>query len=438
MSAAVCILLLLLLLLPSSLQFLPPVPPRLAFLPLPASSNLFDFLSEKSAEGFTQLTTLAGALSRGNLTAGIAEVKAYVSQENKIFAAKLKSMFPAPLLESFKTSFGDGKLRTASDVAAACTEMRALLVSADVGSGASDAILASVAATLNGQLTEVQTLTYDDILAAMKFVLVNTLSPPSNASQTTGTLPVYLLMGANGMGKTTTIGKLAHRLQQSAAALDPTAPQFKVLVAAADTYRAGAVAQLKVWAERAKADIVTPTDVVVKMGKEATAEAVAAVKPSTVVYSALDRAVAEKYDALLIDTSGRLSTNIALTMELSKLHDIIEKRLGVPPTETVLVLDASLGSSALSSAITWSKALPITAVALTKLEGTSCGGAAVSVAQEMGIPVKRVGVGEGLEDLKDFDAGVFVDGLLGIGDKERDKVGEKVDALIRQAQAAKS
>jgi len=438
MSAAVCILLLLLLLLPSSLQFLPPVPPRLAFLPLPASSNLFDFLSEKSAEGFTQLTTLAGALSRGNLTAGIAEVKAYVSQENKIFAAKLKSMFPAPLLESFKTSFGDGKLRTASDVAAACTEMRALLVSADVGSGASDAILASVAATLNGQLTEVQTLTYDDILAAMKFVLVNTLSPPSNASQTTGTLPVYLLMGANGMGKTTTIGKLAHRLQQSAAALDPTAPQFKVLVAAADTYRAGAVAQLKVWAERAKADIVTPTDVVVKMGKEATAEAVAAVKPSTVVYSALDRAVAEKYDALLIDTSGRLSTNIALTMELSKLHDIIEKRLGVPPTETVLVLDASLGSSALSSAITWSKALPITAVALTKLEGTSCGGAAVSVAQEMGIPVKLVGVGEGLEDLKDFDAGVFVDGLLGIGDKERDKVGEKVDALIRQAQAAKS
>jgi fused signal recognition particle receptor len=206
-------------------------------------------------------------------------------------------------------------------------------------------------------------------------------------------------------------------------------PDFKVLMCAADTYRAGAVAQLQVWAERAGADIVGPADVLLGLGREATAEACAAVKPGTVVYKALDRAEEGGYDVLLVDTSGRLSTNTGLTKELAKIYDIIEKRLGGPPLETTLVLDASQGSSAVTSSATWGKSLPITSLALTKLDGSSAGGSCVGVAASCGIPVAFVGVGEGVDDLREFDAGVFVDSLLDVREAERAEVNARVEVL---------
>lgn len=219
-------------------------------------------------------------------------------------------------------------------------------------------------------------------------------------------LTIHFIMGANGMGKTTTIGKLAHRLKTEA--------DNKVLLAACDTFRAGAVAQLEQWADRAAVDCFSPTD--------------ATNGPSAVLYGALDKAIKEEYDVLLVDTSGRLSNNDALTAELVKMKRVIQKRMStkfddnvkpVPnmevPHETLLVIDAAQGRMALDSAKQWDKELGLSGLILTKLDGSAKGGSVVAVSRELGLPVKLVGVGEGLEDLRDFEPESFVDGLLGIG-----------------------
>ena len=205
-------------------------------------------------------------------------------------------------------------------------------------------------------------------------------------------LTVHFIMGANGMGKTTTIGKLAYRLKNEA--------KQKVLLAACDTFRAGAVAQLEQWAIRAGVDCHSPTDI--------------ANGPSAVLYGALDKAIDESYDILLVDTSGRLSNNDALTAELVKMKRVIRKRMStkfdenikpVPndnvPHETLLVIDAAQGRMALDSAKQWDKELGLTGLILTKLDGSAKGGSVVAVSRELGLPVKLVGVGEGIEDLKD-------------------------------------
>jgi fused signal recognition particle receptor len=205
-------------------------------------------------------------------------------------------------------------------------------------------------------------------------------------------LTVHFVMGANGMGKTTTIGKLAHRLRTEAGK--------RVLLAACDTYRAGAVAQLEKWAERVGVDCHSPSE--------------RDVGPSAVLYGALDRAMGGGYDVLLVDTSGRLSNNDALTAELVKMKRVIQKRMStgfdesvkpVPnvdvPHETLLVIDAAQGRIALDSAKQWDKELGLTGLILTKLDGSAKGGSVVAVSRELGLPVKLVGVGEGMEDLKD-------------------------------------
>jgi fused signal recognition particle receptor len=205
-------------------------------------------------------------------------------------------------------------------------------------------------------------------------------------------LTVHFVMGANGMGKTTTIGKLAHRLRTEAGK--------RVLLAACDTYRAGAVAQLEKWAERAGVDCHPPSE--------------RDVGPSAVLYGALDRAIGGEYDVLLVDTSGRLSNNDALTAELVKMKRVIQKRMStgfdesvkpVPnvdvPHETLLVIDAAQGRIALDSAKQWDKELGLTGLILTKLDGSAKGGSVVAVSRELGLPVKLVGVGEGMGDLKD-------------------------------------
>ncbi|KAL9178651.1 hypothetical protein ACHAXT_001989 [Thalassiosira profunda] len=219
-------------------------------------------------------------------------------------------------------------------------------------------------------------------------------------------LTVHFIMGANGMGKTTTIGKLAHRLRTEA--------DQKVLLAACDTFRAGAVAQLEQWADRAEVDCFSPSE--------------STNGPSAVLYGALDKALGEGYDTLLVDTSGRLSNNDALTAELVKMKRVIQKRMStafdeavkpIPnvhvPHETLLVIDAAQGRMALDSAKAWDDALGLTGLILTKLDGSAKGGSVVAVSRELGLPVKLVGVGERMEDLRDFEPESFVDGLLGIG-----------------------
>ena len=205
-------------------------------------------------------------------------------------------------------------------------------------------------------------------------------------------LTVHFIMGANGMGKTTTIGKLAHRLKTEA--------NQKVLLAACDTFRAGAVAQLELWAERADVDCFSPNT--------------STNGPSAVLYGALDQAINEGYDTLLVDTSGRLSNNDALTAELIKMKRVIQKRMStefdetvkrIPnvnvPHETLLVIDAAQGRMALDSAKQWDKELGLSGLILTKLDGSAKGGSVVAVSRELGLPVKLVGVGEGMEDLRD-------------------------------------
>lgn len=223
---------------------------------------------------------------------------------------------------------------------------------------------------------------------ALKFASEDDDKPISAEKQ----LTVHFIMGANGMGKTTTIGKLAHRLKAEAGQ--------KVLLAACDTFRAGAVAQLEQWAERADVDCFSPTE--------------STNGPSAVLFGALDKAISEEYDVLLVDTSGRLSNNDALTAELSKMKKVIQKRMStafdeqvkpVPnlqvPHETLLVIDAAQGRMALDSAKQWNKEVGLTGLILTKLDGSAKGGSVVAVSRELGLPVKLVGVGERIDDLRD-------------------------------------
>jgi fused signal recognition particle receptor len=200
---------------------------------------------------------------------------------------------------------------------------------------------------------------------------------------------VVLVVGVNGSGKTTTIGKLAARLG---------AAGRKVLVAAADTYRAAAAEQLAIWAERAGAGIVMLNE---------------GADPGAVAFRAVERARAEGYDVVLVDTAGRLQTRKPLMEQLSKIRRVLDKAETGAPHETLLVLDATIGQNALSQAKLFHEATPITGAVVTKLDGTAKGGMVLAIASELGVPVVLVGLGEKIDDLREFDPRAFVDGLIG-------------------------
>lgn len=212
---------------------------------------------------------------------------------------------------------------------------------------------------------------------------------------------VIMVIGVNGAGKTTTIGKLCHQFKQEGK---------KVLVAAADTFRAAAIDQLQVWTDRAGVEIVKHAE-----GSD----------PGAVVYDSLEAAKARGCDVVVIDTAGRLHNKKNLMEELKKINRIIDNKAGECSREVLLVLDATTGQNAVSQAKLFSETAPITGIVLTKLDGTAKGGIVISIKNELGIPVKLIGVGEKIDDLQPFDSHMFVDALFDL-ESAKNKAAEKV------------
>lgn len=204
-----------------------------------------------------------------------------------------------------------------------------------------------------------------------------------------GTKPsIILVIGVNGVGKTTTIGKLANRLK---------ADGNRVLLAAGDTFRAAAAEQLSVWAERAQVEIVKHEE-----GSD----------PAAVVFDAMNAARARRVDVVLVDTAGRLHNKQNLMNELNKIRRVIDREGESSSKEVLLVLDATTGQNGLIQAKQFSQSAGITGIVLTKLDGTAKGGVVLAIAKEMGVPVKYVGLGEGIDDLQPFDPAAFAEALV--------------------------
>lgn len=198
---------------------------------------------------------------------------------------------------------------------------------------------------------------------------------------------VLLFVGVNGVGKTTTIGKLAAKLKKEGK---------KVLLVAGDTFRAGAVEQLIEWSKR------TNTDISYELDKD----------PSSVIYDALDKAIEEQYDVVLIDTAGRLQNKTNLMNELEKMNKVISSKIENAPHETLLVIDATTGQNGISQAKSFKEITNVTGIVLTKLDGTAKGGIVLAIKENLKIPVKYVGMGEQVEDLKAFDIENYIYGLF--------------------------
>ena len=262
-------------------------------------------------------------------------------------------------------------------------ELEELLITSDIG--------VRTTANLIGRITELSAGMTDP--ARLKNILRDEIltilqKEPAVAAPPSAGPWITMVVGVNGVGKTTTIGKLAAK---------STAAGQKVLIAAADTFRAAAIEQLMIWSERAGAEIVKH-----KEGAD----------PAAVTYDALDAAEARGMDVVLIDTAGRLHTRVNLMEELKKIKRIISKKIPGAPHEILLVLDATTGQNALTQAGMFHDALGITALAVTKLDGTAKGGIVVSICDTLNIPLKYIGVGEKIEDLQLFDPKQFVDALF--------------------------
>lgn len=366
-------------------------PPPSSYTPSTTTTSLnmvFDFFKQRSDEGMQQLKNLGDAAKVGQLGRGLQELADYTAETNAAFASGL-SLSRARLLQDLELLFTG----TSEDL---LEELSDVLLQADLGTKTSEEIVQETKSLMERGLSR------DDLMSILRGKLVEALHVDDQRAITFSSpeskLPTVLfIMGANGMGKTTTIGKLAHRLK--------TEGNQTVLVAACDTFRAGAVEQLEQWADRAGVECYGPSET------KST--------PSAVLYGALDQAIADNVDTVLVDTSGRLSNNDALTQELAKMKRVIQKRLSVEndkdgkavfntevPHETLLVLDAAQGRMALDSAKVWNDEIGLTGLILTKLDGSARGGSVVAVSRELDLPVKLIGVGEGIDDLRDVRADI--------------------------------
>jgi fused signal recognition particle receptor len=264
-------------------------------------------------------------------------------------------------------------------------DLEAALIQADVGIATTHALLDRLRARAKSE----GILRADQLQAVLKDELRLMLSPPERASEFDSARPaVVLIVGTNGSGKTTSIAKLAAHYRHAGR---------KVLLVAADTFRAAAGEQLDVWAERAGVELI---------GGQPGAD------PGSIAFDALQAARARGFDVVLVDTAGRLHTKYNLMQELKKVRSVIAKSLPGAPHETYLVLDGTTGQNALAQARQFKEAVEVTGVIVTKLDGTAKGGMVFAVAHELGLPVRYVGTGEKIGDLSPFDAPAFVDGLF--------------------------
>ena len=228
----------------------------------------------------------------------------------------------------------------------------------------------------------------EGVKQALREILIEKLNVGDTALDLSTKPSVVLVIGVNGVGKTTSIGKMAHRLKGEGK---------RVLLCAADTFRAAAADQLEIWANRAECEIVRS-----KEGAD----------PGAVLFDSLAAAKARNVDVVLCDTAGRLHNKVNLMNELSKLRKIIDRELPDAAKETLLVLDATTGQNGLQQAKVFRETAGLTGIILTKLDGTAKGGICVAIAQELGVPVKYVGLGEGIDDLQPFDAEEYVKALI--------------------------
>lgn len=289
------------------------------------------------------------------------------------------------IVNQLKAIVGQGPLNQAAVV-----EIESLLLQADVGVEATDFVIQA----LQKRLRE-ETLPPDVAIAYLKQILRDMLEAPITESQKPSfgpekdTLNIWLMTGVNGAGKTTTVGKLAHLSQKSG---------YKTLIGAADTFRAAAVEQVKVWGNRSGVEVIS------NPGKNT--------DPAAVVFDAIAAATARNTELLIIDTAGRLQNKKNLMEELSKVRRIIDKKAPNAKVESLLVLDATLGQNGLRQAEVFSEAAQLSGVVLTKLDGTAKGGVALAVVKQLGLPIRFIGAGEGIEDLRPFSSYEFVEALL--------------------------
>ncbi|HLJ54753.1 MAG TPA: signal recognition particle-docking protein FtsY [Chthonomonadaceae bacterium] len=263
-------------------------------------------------------------------------------------------------------------------------ELEELLLQADVNVHTASMILAD----LRSAVEEERMVTADEVMrrlrADMARVFTECAGAGGMALRTGPEAPtLYLIVGVNGVGKTTTIAKLSQKLQRAGK---------RVVLAAGDTFRAAAIDQLEIWAQRTNTEMVKHRE-----GSD----------PSAVVFDAIRAARARSADYVIADTAGRLHTRTNLMEELKKINRIAERELGRPADEILLVLDATTGQNAISQAKLFMQAIPVTGIVLTKLDGTARGGIVVTIADELKLPIKLIGVGEKPDDLKDFDPAAF-------------------------------
>jgi fused signal recognition particle receptor len=268
------------------------------------------------------------------------------------------------------------------------SELEEILITADVGV---DATL-EIVQTLKARAAARGVQDSAEVMGLLKEILKERLRPAEGAlnlridDQPT----VFLILGVNGSGKTTTIAKLAQHLKDDFG-------KRTIIFAAGDTFRAAAIEQLGIWAERVGAQLVAHHP---------------GADPSAVAFDAVERALKERADALFIDTAGRLHTKHNLMEELKKINRVVEKRLGRPIDERLLVLDGTTGQNAISQAKLFHEAVAVTGIVVTKLDGTAKGGAVIQIASELKLPIKLIGVGERADDLREFKAEEFVEALL--------------------------
>jgi fused signal recognition particle receptor len=289
------------------------------------------------------------------------------------------------LVNQLKAIVGKGPLNED-----AVTSIESLLLQADVGIEATDYIIETLQQKLKKEV-----LPPDQAIAYLKTILQDILDKPLQNQPDGAFVPepgefnIWLLTGVNGAGKTTTIGKLANLGQKSG---------YSCLIAAADTFRAAAVQQVKVWGER------TNTQVIANPGQNT--------DPAAVVFDAIAAAQAKNIELLLVDTAGRLQNKQNLMTELAKIRRIIDKKAPNAKVESLLVLDATLGQNGLRQAQVFSEAANLSGVVLTKLDGSARGGVALAVTQQLNLPIRFIGAGEGIEDLRPFSSYEFVEALL--------------------------